>query len=186
MEAVGGLRADLLAGRRVLVAGPGPAPEGLGAVIERIEDPAALDDGSAADAVASFIGRNGGLEAAVVDAASMFATGGAEGLALALDASWTLARAVATAGMIEHGGGTIVLVAPASATGDAAASAAADGLENMARALSVEWARFDIRVVAICPRPGASAAEVRPLVAWLCSASGTYVSGCRIEPGGRA
>lgn len=178
------LRDDLLAGRRIVIAGATPLLSGFGALIERIEDPASLDDDSAAEAIGSFAARSGGLEAAVIDAASMHGEGGAEGLAVALDASWTVARAAATAVMIDGGGGTIVLIAPVAGEGDPSAAAAADGLENMARALSVEWARFDIRVVAICPRPGCAADDVAALVAWLCCANGTYASGCRIEPGG--
>lgn len=182
---VTGFRGGLLDGRRILVAGPGPAPDGLGALIERVEDPASFDDEAAALTVREFAGRAGGLEAAVIDAASVFAVGGPEGMATSLDTSWRFARAVATEAMIDGGGGTIVLVAPTAEGGDIAAAAVADGLENMARALSVEWARFDIRVVAICPRQGAGRESIRDLITWLCSPSGTYVSGCRLDPGGR-
>lgn len=177
------LRPDLLAGRRVLLAGAGMVDDWHGAVIERIEDPAGFDDDSAAAAVAGFAERSGALDAAVIDAASIFGGGGTEGMAESLDASWMFARAAATAGMIQRGGGTIVFVAPASKVGDLPATAVADGLENAARALSVEWARFDVRVVAVCPRAGARKPDVAALVLWLCSASGTYAAGCRISPG---
>ena len=177
------LKSDLLAGRRVLVAGAGMVDDWLGALVERVEDPAVFDDDSAAEVVSSFAERSGGLEAAVIDAASVFGAGGTEGMAASLDASWTFARAAATSGMIERGGGTIVFVAPESAAGDLSAVAVADGLENAARALSVEWARFDIRVVAICPRAGGLRTDIADLVVLLCSASGTYLSGCRISPG---
>lgn len=177
------LNPDLLAGRRVIVAGAGPDLNGLGSGIARIEDPASLDDESASAAAAGLSGRDGGLDAVVVDAGSAFGAGGGEGMAVALDTAWRMARAAATAGMIGHGGGTVVLLAPHRAEGDLAATAVADGLENAARGLSVEWARFDIRVVAVCPREGAAATDVRSLVAWLCSATGTYASGCRFDPG---
>ena len=177
------LKSDLLAGRRVLLVGAGMLNDWLGALVEHVEDPAVFDDDSAAEVVSAFAERSGGLEAAVIDAASVFGAGGTEGMAASLDASWTFARAAATAGMIERGGGTIVFVAPESAAGDRSAIAVADGLENAARALSVEWARFDIRVVAICPRAGALRSDIADLVVWLCSASGTYAAGCRISPG---
>ena len=177
------LKPDLLAGRSVLFAGAGPLPDGLGATMEQLEDPGTLDDQSAAAAVEGFASRVGRVDSLVIDAASVFATGGPGGMAAALDCSWTLARAAVTSAMQEQGGGTIVLIAPESGNGDAAAAAVADGLENAARGLSVEWARFDVRVVAICPRPGAAREDIRVLVAWLCSASGTYTSGCRLEPG---
>ena len=47
------------------------------------------------------------------------------------------------------GSGLIVLIAPPP--GDAHAEAARAGLENMARTLSIEWARRGIRPVAITP-----------------------------------
>jgi NAD(P)-dependent dehydrogenase (short-subunit alcohol dehydrogenase family) len=156
--------------------------DGFAATVEHWEDPESLDDESATAAAASIASRLTKLDAAVIDAASVFAGGGAQRLAAALDSSWTLARAVATGAMIDNGGGSIILIAPSLDAGPAAA-AAADGIENMARALAVEWARFDLRVVAVCPRAGLDQAELRLLVAWLCSGSGTYMSGCRLEPG---
>lgn len=177
------LRPDLLEGRSILFAGAGPLPDGLGATLEHLEDPAALDDDSVASFVSGLVDRVGRLDALVVDCASIHAAGGPSGMADALDSAWRLARAAATEAMIEGGGGTMVLIAPESSTGDPGAAAVADGLENAARGLSVEWARFDIRLVAICPRPGVAPSDIRDLVAWLCSGSGTYASGCRLEPG---
>lgn len=177
-------KSDLLAGRRVLLAGAGMVDDWRGAIVEHLEDPAVFNDEAAAASVAAFAERSGGLEAVVIDTASIFGAGGTEGMAASLDASWTFARAAATAGMIERGGGTIVFVAPEPAPGDLPAIAVADGLENAARALSVEWARFNVRVVAVCPRVGALRPDIADLVLWLCSASGTYASGCRLAPGG--
>ena len=67
----------------------------------------------------------------------------------ALDGAWDAIRPVATAAMIERGGGRILLLAPPP--GGAEAAAVRAGLENLARTLSVEWARFQIRPVAILP-----------------------------------
>ena len=175
---------DLLAGRRVLLVGDVALPDALGGIVERVEDPGSFDDDSAAAVVAEFATRTGGLEAVVVDCASVFGAGADRGMGAALDLGWRFARAAAVAAMIEREGGTVVLIAPESGTGEAAAAAVADGLENAARGLGVEWARFDIRVVAICPRPGARRTDVAALVALLSSGSGTYLSGCRLEPGG--
>jgi NAD(P)-dependent dehydrogenase (short-subunit alcohol dehydrogenase family) len=69
--------------------------------------------------------------------------------------------------------GLIVLIAPAR--GDVHHAAARAGLENLARTLSIEWARHGIRPVAILPgAPGA----VAELVAFLASPAGAYYAGC--------
>ena len=75
----------------------------------------------------------------------------------------------------------IVLIAPPP--GDAHAEAARAGLENMARTLSIEWARRGIRPVAITPGRTTSPAEIAELVAFLASSAGAYYSGCRFDLG---
>jgi NAD(P)-dependent dehydrogenase (short-subunit alcohol dehydrogenase family) len=75
----------------------------------------------------------------------------------------------------------IVLIAPPP--GDAHAEAARAGLENMARTLSIEWARRGIRPVVITPGRTTSPAEIAELVAFLASPAGAYYSGCRFELG---
>jgi NAD(P)-dependent dehydrogenase (short-subunit alcohol dehydrogenase family) len=75
----------------------------------------------------------------------------------------------------------IVLIAPPP--GDAHAEAARAGLENMARTLSIEWARRGIRPVAITPGRTTSPADIAELVAFLASPAGAYYSGCRFELG---
>jgi NAD(P)-dependent dehydrogenase (short-subunit alcohol dehydrogenase family) len=83
--------------------------------------------------------------------------------------------------MIPGGGGRIVLLAPRP--GDAIAAGARAGLENLARTLSVEWARVQVRPVAILPGEVTSPAEVAELVAFLASPAGEYYSGCAFELG---
>jgi NAD(P)-dependent dehydrogenase (short-subunit alcohol dehydrogenase family) len=75
----------------------------------------------------------------------------------------------------------IVLIAPPP--GDPHAEAARAGLENMARTLSIEWARRAIRPVAITPGRATSPAEIAELVAFLASPAGAYYSGCRFDLG---
>jgi NAD(P)-dependent dehydrogenase (short-subunit alcohol dehydrogenase family) len=126
----------------------------------------------------------------VVDAAGRFASAAAtspEGLGplrAAADEAWVAVRAAATGSLIEApGGGKVVLLAPAPGAGPHAEAARA-ALENMARTLSIEWARHDIRVTAIHPGPDTAAAEVAGLVAYLASPAGDYFSGCVFSLGG--
>ena len=172
---------DLLSGRFVIAAGPLVGFEALGAEIDRWEDPGSLtDDSVLRDAVAA-VSRFGRVDAALVDLVSVFSAQGAAGLDPALDCAWCFARGVAVGAMIENGGGTIVLSAPSSSLGPEARAAAA-GIANIAKSLGTEWARFDVRVVAVCPRSEQPDA-MRELFAWLCSDAGSYLTGCRLEPG---
>jgi hypothetical protein len=93
----------------------------------------------------------------------------------ALDEAWDAIRASLRDDQL------IVLIAPPP--GDAHAEAARAGLENMARTLSIEWARRGIRPVAITPSTTTSPAEIAELVAFLASPGGSYYSGCRFELG---
>lgn len=86
-----------------------------------------------------------------------------------LDEAFVAARAVANAWIAAERGGKAILVAPRD---DAPQRAA---LENLARTLSVEWARFDIRPTAVLP---GSEQDVSELVAFLASPAGDYYSGC--------
>jgi citronellol/citronellal dehydrogenase len=78
-------------------------------------------------------------------------------------------------------GGLVVLLAPPP--GGAEASAARAGLENLARTLSIEWARFGVRPVAVLPGPATTPGEVAELVAYLASPAGAYYSGCAFTLG---
>jgi NAD(P)-dependent dehydrogenase (short-subunit alcohol dehydrogenase family) len=142
------------------------------------------------------------IDMLVVDGAGLFAHvhagAGAEGgrpeaareaLRACLDASWNVTRAVANhAFLAGERGGRIVYLAPSSDLGEHAGAARA-GLENLARTLSIEWARHRITAVVISPGAvaGTSAGEVAVLTAYLASPAGAYFSGCLLDltgPGG--
>ena len=63
------------------------------------------------------------------------------------------------------------------------ARAARAALENLARTLSVEWARHEITAVALWPGQHTTDAEVAELACFLLSPAGGYFSGCRFELG---
>ncbi len=163
------LRAGLLEGVRVRVAAPSPAVEArcgaLGAEVTR-EAADVPPDVLVADATAPFTAAGGGVA----------------GLRAGVDACWEAVHETVNAGWAsgEVPGGKVVLLAPRD--GEHAA-AVGEALENTARTLSVEWARFGVRVVAVRPGAAATDAEVAELVAWLASPAGDYVSGCALAPG---
>jgi NAD(P)-dependent dehydrogenase (short-subunit alcohol dehydrogenase family) len=186
------LRPGVLDGLTACVAGDGAAErERLAALGARV----VTVDGDLADedALSLAIGALGPIDVLVVDAASAFAAagGGVGALRTAVDDAWNVVRAVAVASWIDaeagagaaaREGGKAILVAPAA---DAAEHADAVGaaLENAARTLSVEWARFGIRTTAIRPRAGATDDQRAELVAFLASRAGDYFSGCALAPG---
>jgi hypothetical protein len=104
---------------------------------------------------------------------------GVDAVRACLDGAWLAVRPVATKAMPD--GGLVVLLAPRP--GDAHREAARSGLENLARTLSIEWARFGVRPVAILPGSGTEEAEVAELVAYLTSPAGAYYSGCAFTLG---
>ncbi len=151
------LRPGVLDGVRVRVAGAGP----LGEVVD-------------ARLLALGASRDLPADALIVDAAAMFACAtGVDAVRGALDGAWAAIQPEAT------GAKLIVLLAPPP--GDAHAEAARAGLENLARTLSIEWARLGIRPVAIHPGVATAAEEVAELAAFLASPAGAYYSGCRFD-----
>jgi len=154
------LRAGLLTGCEVALAGDravGPALQTLGARLCEVSDAP--------------------LSALVFDARTAFAAGGLTG---ALDDCWAAVSTVAPALIERDGPGKVVLIGPGPATG-AHASAVRAGLENLARTLSIEWARHGITACAILPGPDTRPAELEELTAFLLSPAGEYFSGCRFE-----
>jgi NAD(P)-dependent dehydrogenase (short-subunit alcohol dehydrogenase family) len=117
----------------------------------------------------------------VVDAGALFAAagGGLAGLRSAVDDGWNAVRAVVNACWVADGtpGGKVVLLAPAPGVGQHAAATGA-ALENTARTLSVEWARFGVCTTAILPGDATARDEIAELVAFLASSAGDYFSGC--------
>jgi hypothetical protein len=97
-----------------------------------------------------------------------------------VERAWTAIRAVAVGALIPAGAGTIVLLAPRPGTvshGDAVRAA----LENLARTLSVEWARYGITTTAIWPGARTAEDDLATVVAYLIGPAGAYFSGCRLE-----
>jgi hypothetical protein len=152
------LRAGVLNGVRVRVEGAGPLGEAVRARAEALGALASPDT----------------LDVLVVDAAALFASAeGVDAVRAALDGAWAAIQPEAT------GAKLILLLAPPP--GDAHAEAARAGLENLARTLSIEWARLGIRPVAIHPGAQTPAGEVAELAAFLASPAGAYYSGCRFD-----
>ncbi len=151
----------------------------LGARVHEL-DPA-LDE----DAVRDWAAAAAPLHVLVFDAAPLFADGGQARLGVALESAWVAIRGVATGALIPGGAGKIVLIAPRAAGGPFATAARA-GLENLARTLSVEWARFGLTAVTIAPGARTADDELAELVCFLVSPAGDYFSGCGFELGGDA
>ncbi len=156
-------------------------------------------DGEADEAGASverLLADSAGVDLLVVDGAALFARTGDGGdarqaLRACLAASWQITRVVAEHAFLTGGrGGSIVYVTPSAGAQRSAvfehADAARAGLENLARTLSIEWARHGITAVAITPGadwadPFARAGEVAALTAYLASPAGAYFSGCMLD-----
>lgn len=177
------LRDNLLAHRAIAAAGAPPerviaALRGLGARVEPVDS--GLDDGGAE----AWARAHQPLHALLYDARGEFADGGGAGaLRGALDQAWFAIRAIAVGALIPAGeGGKLLLVAPRPDAG-VHAEAARAGLENLARTLSVEWARYRITAVAIGPGPGATDEQLAELLGYLLSPAGDYFTGCRLELG---
>lgn len=134
-----------------------------------------------AEAGATIVGPGAErIETLVVDAGALFCDGGLGGLRAALDGAWSAAHEVATTCWLGEDGrpGKLVLLAPRPDAGDHARAVAA-ALENLARTLAVEWARFGVRATVIVPGPRTTDDDLGALVAFLASAAGEYYSGCR-------
>lgn len=170
----------------------------------RASEPRGVGEPAANDAVARAVADLGGAQVLVVDGTSAFPQVGdiggedrvgsgrslaaREALRACLDASWNVTSAVANRAFLADGhGGRIVYIAPSADAGEYADAARA-GLENLARTLSIEWARHGITAVAIAPaRAGSARAaadtarEVAALTAYLASPAGAYFSGCLLD-----
>lgn len=164
MEAV--LREGLLEGVTVAAAGTGAPVGRLRALGARVE-PLAVTAGEDGEAVVARL---------PADADVLVWAAGTNDRAQALDAVWLAVRAVATSAWIGRRPGLAILVAPPP--GGPEAQAARAGLENVARTLSIEWARHGIRTVAVLPAAATPPGELAELVSYLASPAGAYFSGC--------
>lgn len=180
MDATALLRSGLLDGR-VVALGGGEADDGsLGAPLAALGArlaplPVTLDE----DALAAAV--DPATDVLLHDLRPAFA----DGLRAALDLAWVTVRAVANVAYIDCGrGGKVTLIAPpASPDGDPAVAAARAAAENLARTLSIEWARHGIATVAITPGAAGDDAQLAALAAYLASPAGDYFSGCRLALG---
>ena len=201
------LRPGLLAGTAVLLAGaPAPAEDAgsailpavssgcaeLGASVTVMEvggEPApSADDAAIEQLVREALSGGPSPAVLVLDGASLFRAAGCgrAGLRACLGLSWAVTRAVAAEAFLQAGrGGRIVYLAPAQGAGEHAEAARA-GLENLARTLSIEWARHTITTVAIAPGRDTGAQQLAALCAYLASVAGAYFSGCLLDLRGPA
>jgi NAD(P)-dependent dehydrogenase (short-subunit alcohol dehydrogenase family) len=156
------LRPGVLTGRTVALAGSAqPLHGALSELGARVEAAPA----TSADAV-------------VYDATPTFGDGGPNGLAAASAQAWTTIRQIVADAMIpDRRPGKVVVIAPRPDAGAFAAAARA-ALENLARTLSVEWARYGITATAIAPGASSTDDQVAELVCFLISPAGDYFSGC--------
>jgi hypothetical protein len=186
MDATALLRPHLLDGRVVALGGPaddhgdgpfGPALVALGARTVRL--PATLDE----EALAAVVDPR--TDALVHDLRPAFQRAGREdALRAALDLAWVTVRAVANAAFIPGArGGKVTLIAPTPDDGDPVAAGVRAGAENLARTLSIEWARHGIVTAAITPGAKTADADLAALAAYLVSPAGDYFSGCRLALG---
>jgi len=178
MDAGALLRPGLLDGRVVALGGGAggalAAPlAALGAATSVL--PSKLDE----DAMAAAVDPR--TDALVHDLRPAFA----DGLRAALDLAWVTLRAVANAAFIPEAGsgGKIVVVAPAPERASPPVVGARAAAENLARTLSIEWARHGITTVAITPGVDSDDAQLATLAAYLASPAGDYFSGCRLALG---
>ncbi len=109
----------------------------------------------------------------------------------ALDEAWPVIQSVVADSMIPAGappdGATrkVLLIGPRpGGTGASSSEPARAALENLARTLSVEWARFSIVAAMVAPGEHTTDEQVATLAAFLCSSAGHYYSGCRFSLGG--
>jgi citronellol/citronellal dehydrogenase len=131
--------------------------------------------------IAAAVAELGSLDLLVLDGVGLFNDGDPGALGTCLHATWNVTRAVVNRAFLPADrAGRIVYLAPAPDAG-IHADAARAGLENLARTLSIEWARYGITTVTIAPGDDTDAGEVAALVAYLASPAGDYFSGCLLD-----
>jgi NAD(P)-dependent dehydrogenase (short-subunit alcohol dehydrogenase family) len=178
------LRKELLAGKAIVLAGACETTrDGLLELGARVET---LDRAphAAEDQVGEWARARAPLHAVIYDAGPTFGGGGQDGLRAASAQAWETIREVVNGALIPwERGGTVLLIAPAPGAG-AFARAARAALENLARTLSVEWARYGITATTIAPGSATTDEQLAELACFLVSPPGDYFSGCRFSLAG--
>jgi NAD(P)-dependent dehydrogenase (short-subunit alcohol dehydrogenase family) len=192
------LRENLLAGAAIVLARVGASEGSFAAAVEDLcgelgaklavcelapAGEPAQEDSAVEDALAPALARLGSTDMLIVDAAGLFVAAGSGRAMLmgCLQTSWSVTHSVVNRAFLVHGrGGRILYIAPAPGAG-AHAEAARAGLENLARTLSIEWARHGITLVTIAPGASTPAGELAALCAYLASPAGAYFSGCLLD-----
>jgi NAD(P)-dependent dehydrogenase (short-subunit alcohol dehydrogenase family) len=216
IDATALLRPGLLEDLALLVAGPpSSAPNTLGVAVARAFSglgasvstcvPNAEDESQVDRCVADALTQAGALHILAVDGAGLFAhalgagagpgdsgEGAPTALRACMDATWNITRAVVNLAFLApqpedpaRRVARIVYLAPSPNAGKHARAVCA-GLENLARTLSVEWARHGIAIVAIAPGARTSEEELAAVTAYLASPAGAYFTGCLLDLGGAA
>jgi hypothetical protein len=167
------LRPGLLAGRSIALAGSVPTSAedllgSLGAKLTTLPDDQVDDE----DRALEWFKAAAPLDALVCGSDTL----------VSVDDTWVAVKSVANGALIPAGAGAVVLLAPRP-DATAHAEAVRDALENLARTLSVEWARYGVTATTIAPGSTTSADDVATLIAFVCSGAGGYYSGCRFELG---
>lgn len=209
------LRPGLLEGVSIVLAGASPSPDDvtaarasfasaarracaeLGAHVHVLAEPAPggwleADEDAVGIVVQDALAAAVSVELLVVDVAGMFgsaveAAAARTALRASLDACWNVTRAVVNDAFLAHArAGRVVYLAPPDGAGEHAGAARA-GVENLARTLSIEWARHGITTVAVAVgsddehRDGSAVEEAAVVTAYLASPAGAYFSGCVLD-----
>jgi hypothetical protein len=169
------LRPHLLSGTTILLAAAEPPSRFGEAVASRCAELGARMHRVVVDPTGDEAERREGIDAVVWDGASL------AGPRDVLDGAWLALRPQARVMIGAEAGGKLLLIAPPPC--DAGAEAARAGIENLARTLSIEWARYGIRTAALLPGSATDPGEVAELAAFLASRAGDYYSGCRFDLG---
>ncbi len=163
---------------------------GLGARVSTCQ-PEAVEEAALDEAVADVVYGVGWIDLLTVDGAGLFAHGlahsgdGHAALRTCMDSAWNATRATVNGAFLaatepRSPAGRVVYLAPAPDAGEHAEATRA-GLENLARTLSIEWARHAVTTVTIAPGTETPPGEVAALTAYLASPAGAYFSGCLLD-----
>ena len=185
MDATALLRPGVLDDRVVVLGGGGslgPALAALGAATPVL--PVTTDEEAAMAHAQKLLTTHDRIDVLLHDLRPGYGAGGHDALRATLDTAWITIRAVATTAFIPgERGGRVVVFAPPPRDDDPSSAGVRAAAENLARTLSIEWARHSITTVAITPGAATTDDELSALAAYLASPAGAYFSGCRLALG---